>query len=93
MPFNPTEVLIALDRLPVGGKARIAEIRGDRSLARRLLGLGLRDGSEIEIMQRRNKGIVVACSGNRVALGDSIADKLFIHPLGENQSVESVQTP
>ena len=77
MEHDQAQPLTALDRLPIGGRARITEIRGDRALARRLLSLGLRVGSEVEVMQRRSKGIVVACAGNRVALGGTVADKLF----------------
>lgn len=71
----------ALHQLPEGTRARIAEIRGDRNIARRLLSLGLRVGSEIRVMQQRNKGVVVACAGNRVALGGNVANKVFMQPL------------
>jgi len=72
---------IALPKLAVGRQARIAEIRGDRNMARRLLSLGLRVGSEISVVQQRDKGVVVARAGNRVALGGSVADKLLMQPL------------
>ena len=73
----------ALHQLPEGVQARIAEIRGDRSITRRLLSLGLRVGSEIQVMQQRNKGVVVACAGNRVALGGNVANKMFMQPLDQ----------
>ena len=73
----------ALHQLPEGMQARIAEIRGDRNIARRLLSLGLRVGSEIRVMQQRNKGVVVACAGNRVALGGNVANKMFMQPLDQ----------
>ncbi|MCW8848267.1 MAG: FeoA domain-containing protein [Sedimenticola sp.] len=72
---------ITLDHVPAGQHARITKIQGDRSLARRLLGLGLRVGSEISVLQQRNRGVVVATAGTRVALGSSIADKLLMQPL------------
>ncbi len=90
MASNSATTLTALDGMPIGGNARIAEIRGDHSLARRLMSLGLRVGSEVKIMQRRNKGIVVACSGNRVALGGSVANKLFALPLVDQGTAEEV---
>ena len=65
----------------MGGHARIAEIRGDRQFARRLLSLGLRVGSEVDILHRRGSGVVVVSDGNRVALGGSIAEKLMVESI------------
>ncbi|MCB1760810.1 MAG: ferrous iron transport protein A [Gammaproteobacteria bacterium] len=79
---------ITLDRLQVGKDALIAEIRGDRKLTRQLLGLGIRVGSRIRIMQQRGKGVVVACDGNRVALGATIAHRLYTRPAGEAGSTQ-----
>lgn len=75
--------ICALYQLPEGTRARIVEVRGDRNVARRLLSLGLRVGSEIRVMQQRNKGVVVACAGNRVALGGNVANKMFMQPLDQ----------
>ncbi len=85
---KPGSDLIALGELPVGRHARIAEIRGGRLLTRRLLGLGLRVGMELDVVQRRGRGVVVASAGTRVALGGGVADKLMMSqieskPLGE----------
>ena len=77
---------ISLDRLPVGNDALIAEIRGDRTLTRQLLSLGIRVGSKIRIMQQRGKGVVVACDGNRVALGGSVARNLYTRPMSGQSS-------
>ncbi len=72
---------ITLPQLPTGQRARIRAIEGNREMARRLLGLGLRVGSEISVVQQRDRGVVVARAGNRVALGSSVADKLIMEPL------------
>jgi ferrous iron transport protein A len=74
-------VVTTLNQIAVGQRARITKISGDKSLARRLLGLGLRVGSEISLIQHRDKGVVIASSGTRVALGSTVADKLTIQPL------------
>ncbi len=76
-----TEELISLARLPVGRRARIKRIMGGRHLVHRLLSLGLRMGSEIELIQRRGAGVVVANQGARVALGAGVAEKLLMLPL------------
>lgn len=68
--------------LPIGALARIAEIRGGRLLARRLLGLGLRVGSEISVLHHRGRGVVLSTGDTRVALGGGIVEKLWVEPLG-----------
>jgi ferrous iron transport protein A len=74
-----------LSRLPVGTRARISRIMGGRQLMHRLLSLGLRVGSEIELQQRRGGGVVVASEGTRVALGAGVAEKLLMQPLADPQ--------
>ncbi|MES9837639.1 MAG: FeoA family protein [Candidatus Thiodiazotropha sp.] len=90
MDFDPAipEELISLARLPTGCRARIKRISGGRHLVHRLLSLGLRTGSEIELIQRRGAGVVVANKGARVALGAGVAEKLMMQPLeqGVNRS-------
>ncbi len=79
---NPaSEQLVVLARLPVGSRACIRRINGGRQLVHRLLGLGLRVGSEIELTQRRGGGVVVANAGTRVALGAGVAEKLLVERL------------
>jgi ferrous iron transport protein A len=70
-----------LAQLAVGDKAKITKITANRFIIRRLLGLGLRTGSEISLLHHRGKGVVVAVDGNRIALGDGVTDKLKIELL------------
>jgi ferrous iron transport protein A len=72
--------------LPVGASARIAEIRGGRQLTRRLLGLGLRVGSEVAVLHHRGHGVVLSAGGTRVALGGGIVEKLLVEPLDPGQT-------
>ena len=73
--------LVPLAGLSLGAPARIAEIRGGRQLARRLLALGLRVGSEVLVLHHRGGGLVVSHGDSRVALGGGIVDKLWVEPL------------
>lgn len=73
--------LISLDLLPVGAHARIERLNGGREMIRRLLSLGLRVGSEVDVIQHRGRGVVVASHGVRVALGGGVAAKLLMLPL------------
>jgi len=75
--------LIPLSELPLGKAARVVEIRGGRQLARRLLGLGLRVGSEILVLHHRGSGLVVSHGDTRVALGGGVVEKLWVEPLVE----------
>ena len=77
--------LTSLGQLPVGAHARIAEIQGGRQLTRRLLGLGLRIGMELQVLQRRGRGVVVARGESRIALGGGVAEKIMMTPVAHSQ--------
>lgn len=71
-----------LGAIPAGDCARIAEIRGGRGLTHKLFGLGLRVGSEVQVLQRRGPGLVLSSAETRVAIGGGIAEQLWVEPLG-----------
>jgi ferrous iron transport protein A len=79
-PQNDSPAYIRLSHLPVGGQAIIREIQGGQILMRRLLSLGLRIGSQVEVLHHRGRGVVAASAGNRIALGGGIAEKLLVEP-------------
>jgi ferrous iron transport protein A len=80
--FDPSaSQLVSLASLPVGSRARIERLLGGRQMTRRLLSLGLRVGSVLEVVQQRGRGVVVASRGIRVALGAGVAEKLLMLPL------------
>ncbi len=58
-------------------------------MTRRLLGLGLRVGSEISVLHHRGRGVVLSTGDTRVALGGGVVEKLLVEPLG--QSVPSAE--
>lgn len=72
--------LIQLADLPHDTPARLADIRGGRHLTRRLLALGLRQGSLLCVVQRRGQGLVLATGEVRIAVGSGIVDKLWVKP-------------
>lgn len=80
---------VLLSELPIGTAGRIAEIRGGRSLTRRLLGLGLRPGSRVEVLHQRGRGVVVTNGEARVALGGGIVDKVIVEALDERAGTAS----
>jgi ferrous iron transport protein A len=74
--------LLPLSEATIGKRFRLVEIHGGHRLTRRLLALGLSLGTELEVVQRRGRGVVVARDGNRVALGEGVAQKLMGEALG-----------
>ena len=70
-----------LSQIPIGARARIVRIAGGRQLALRLLGLGLRVGTEVTVLHHRGGGLVVSNGETRVALGGGIVEKLWVEPL------------
>ncbi len=66
-----------------GHRGRIAAIEGDRQMIRRMLSLGIRVGTVIDMLNHRGKSVVIQNAGTRLALGPGIAEKLLVEPLEE----------
>ena len=91
MIFNlPTAECLAVNRSPctcplnkllIGDYARVVEIRGGKQMTRRLMGLGLKVGSNVTVLHRRGQGVVVGSGGNRIAVGAGVADRLIMQSL------------
>jgi len=64
-----------------GHSGRIASIDGDNRMVRRMLSLGIRVGSVVDMLKHRGHSVVIQNAGTRVALGPSIAEKLLVEPL------------
>lgn len=75
MPDSPPQTVTLVD-LEVGERARIHAIDGGGRLILRLMGLGLRVGSDIRLLQHRGRGVVVSNGETRIALGGNIAQRI-----------------
>ena len=80
--MSQTANILPLSEAAIGKRFRQVKINGGHRLTRRLLALGLSLGTELEVVQRRGRGVVVARGGNRVALGEGVAQKLLGEALG-----------
>ncbi|WP_246194636.1 FeoA family protein [Allochromatium palmeri] len=87
--MSQTSDPLRLSDLPDDTPAQLAAIRGGRHLTRRLLALGLRQGSPLCIVQRRGKGLVLASGELRIAIGTGIADKLWVTLVDDPVAVET----
>ena|GEM_PF-3791739 len=64
-----------------GERCRLVGIDGGHRFVNRLMGLGLRIGAEVRVIQQRGQDVVLASAGNRIALGGSIARHLHVEQL------------
>lgn len=71
---------IPLNMLPIGKKANVASLSVDGSVRRRMLDLGLVDGTEIEPLYKSPAGNPVAylIRGAVIALRADIANKIMV---------------
>ncbi|WP_085832957.1 FeoA family protein [Clostridium merdae] len=71
---------ITLDRLPVGSKANVAMLTSDGITRRRMLDLGVINGTEIEPLYRSPSGNPVAylIRGAVIALRSDVSEKIVV---------------
>ena len=68
-----------LSDVPVAGKVRIAAVEVVESEKMRLISMGLRKGTELEVKSNSGKGpLVVALGNSRLALGRVLARKIRV---------------
>ena len=76
--LEPSTSLLTLQN---GRSARISSIEGGKQMVRRMLSLGLRVGTVVNMLNHRGQSVVIQNSGTRVALGPGVAEKLLVEPL------------
>lgn len=79
--MSETPSTTSLLSLKNGHSGRIAAIDGGKIMVRRMLSLGLRVGTVVNVLNHRGKSMVIQNAGTRVALGPGIAEKLLVEPL------------
>lgn len=68
----------SINQAPLGQSLSLTRIVGDHALIRRLLGLGIRVGSQLVVTQRRGGGVVIASQDARIAMGPGLASRLMV---------------
>jgi ferrous iron transport protein A len=62
-----------------GERVKVSNVLGGRGLVRRMTDLGLRPGTEIEIVSASRTGpFVIRLGGQRLGVGFGIAKKIFV---------------
>lgn len=74
---------ISLNQLPIGKKANVAALTSDGATRRRMLDLGVIDGTEIEPLYKSPSGNPVAYSirGAVIALRCDLSEKIMVSDL------------
>lgn len=67
-----------LNQMKIGSTGTVVSINGDKSMLRKLMSLGIKTGSDIEILHHRGKGVVVRSNGTRIAVGEGIAEHVVV---------------
>ena len=76
--LQPTTSVLTLEN---GHSGRISSIEGGNQMVLRMLSLGLRVGTVVNMLNHRGNSVVIQNAGTRVALGPGIAEKLLVEPL------------
>lgn len=71
--------MIPLALVREGERAKVSRVSGGRGLVRRMTDLGLRPGTEIEIVSASRTGpFVIRLGGQRLGVGFGMAKKIFV---------------
>ena len=81
--MSETQATTSLLSLKNGHRGRIASIDGGKQMVRRMLSLGLRVGTVVNMLNHRGKSVVIQNAGTRVALGPGMAEMLLVEPLNK----------
>lgn len=61
----------------IGEKLRIVKLKGSEGTVRRLIGMGLVSGIEVQIISNSGGSVIVAIGDNRIGLGAGMAQKIL----------------
>jgi ferrous iron transport protein A len=61
----------------VGERLEVAKLKGGEGTVHRLIGMGLIQGTELQIVNIVNENIIVAVGDNRIGLGKGLAQKII----------------
>jgi Fur family ferric uptake transcriptional regulator len=76
------EPALFLAMAPQGERLRVVRFLGGKTMQRRLISMGLSQGSEVEVLNNNGGGpVLVAVKGTRLAVGRGVAHKILLAPI------------
>ncbi len=70
---------LPLALLNSGGQGVVKKICGGESIAKRLYEMGFNTGAQIEVVKNDVGPLIVSLSGNKIALGRGLAQKIMVN--------------
>ena len=71
-----------LGKAPSGTPLRVAAMDGGQAFRMRLAAMGIRIGTELQVVQRQAAGpLIVALRGTRIAIGRGMLDRIHVTPV------------
>lgn len=88
------KTLLPLAMMALGDRVWIVEIKGGHHMVRRLIDLGLTQGSEITVVSRTESGsVIVGFQSCRIGLGAGIAHRVLVTTTQQEVSQTATQQP
>jgi Fur family ferric uptake transcriptional regulator len=78
-----TPLVRPLSRLPAGSRGRVSAVAGGMAMSARLADMGLRVGSQVDMVGRAggHGPVYVMVNGVRLGVGGGMADRILVEPL------------
>ncbi len=76
-PDSAQGKLFPLAMASIGDKVRIVKLKGSDGTVRRLIGMGLVPGIEVQIVSNSGGSVIVGICDNRIGLGAGMAQKIM----------------
>jgi ferrous iron transport protein A len=89
--MNIDSEVVSLAQIPRGQCAKVVDFDGGRSMAQRMVMLGIRRGVPLCVVHGPGaRGTVVQVGGARIALGQGVTGKIRVTPIGAAMATEEL---
>lgn len=94
MAPSPNLVRLPLSMVAVGDRVWIVQIKGGHRMVRRLMDVGIIQGSEVTVVSRTESGsVIVALQGCRIGLGAGMAHRVMVTTVQQEVAQATMHQP
>ena len=69
----------SLNSIPIGKKVKVKKISAGACATRRLYEMGFNTGAKVKIIKNDAGPLIVSLSGNKIAIGRGLAQKIIVN--------------